>query len=185
MQEARGTEQGAPIGENMKIEQLTPEDAATYQELRLFALQESPAAFGSSYAEEVDRPLEVVKERLADSRNHVFGAFSEDGQLVGMATLRREERVRTDHKAFLFGMYVLPEHRRQGIGRALLEAVISRAEGLGVRQVNLTVNSENSAAVLLYEACGFERFGLERDAFRIGDGFFDTAYMALRVQGNE
>jgi ribosomal protein S18 acetylase RimI-like enzyme len=169
----------------MKIEQLTPDDAAIYQELRLFALQESPAAFGSSYAEEVDRPLEVVKGRLADPRNHVFGAFSEDGQLVGMATLRREERVRTDHKAFLFGMYVLPEHRRQGIGRALLEAVVSCAEGLGDRQVNLTVNSENSAAVLLYEACGFERFGLERDAFRIGDGFFDTAYMALRVQGNE
>jgi ribosomal protein S18 acetylase RimI-like enzyme len=169
----------------VKIEQLTPEDAAIYQELRLFALQESPAAFGSSYAEEVDLPLEVVRERLEDTRNHVFGAFNENGQLVGMATLRREQRVRTDHKAFLFGMYILPGHRRQGVGRALLEAVISRAEGLGVRQVNLTVNNENSAAVLLYGSCGFERFGLERDAFRIGDGFFDVAYMALRVQGNE
>jgi ribosomal protein S18 acetylase RimI-like enzyme len=168
----------------MKIEQLSPEDAADYQELRLFALQESPTAFGSSYAEEVDRPLEVVEKRLADARNHVFGAFDENGRLVGMAILRREERVRSEHKAFLFGMYVLPEHRRQEAGRALLEAVICRAEGLGVRQVNLTVNSENSAAVLLYESCGFERFGLERDAFRTGDGFFDVAYMALRVTGN-
>ena len=169
----------------MKIEQLTSKDAATYQELRLLALQESPAAFGSSYAEEVDRPLEVVKERLGDARNHVFGAFNDDGQLVGVATLRREQRVRSKHKAFLFGMYVLSEHRRQGVGRALLEALISRAGEIGVRQVNLTVNSKNSAAVLLYESCGFERFGLERDAFRIGDGFFDTAYMALRVRGKE
>jgi L-amino acid N-acyltransferase YncA len=168
----------------MRIEQLSSEDAAVYQELRLFALQESPAAFGSSYAEEIDRPLEVVEKRLADSRNHVFGAFDEDGRLVGIATLRREERVRSAHKAFLFGMYVLPEHRREGVGRALLEAVIRRAEGVGIRQVNLTVNSKNSAAVLLYESCGFEQFGLERHAFRIGDGFVDTAYMALRVQGS-
>jgi GNAT superfamily N-acetyltransferase len=168
----------------MEIIQLTPRDAAVYQELRLCALQESPAAFGSTYAEEVDRPLEVIEKRLADPRNHMFGAFDADGQLVGMATLRREERVRSEHKAFLFGMYVLPEHRRQGISRALLEAVISRAEGVGIRQVNLTVNSRNRAAVLLYESCGFERFGLERDAFRIGDGFFDTAYMALRVTGD-
>jgi ribosomal protein S18 acetylase RimI-like enzyme len=168
----------------MKIEQLSPEDAADYQGLRLFALQESPAAFGSSYAEEVDRPLEVVEKRLADARNHVFGAIDENGRLVGIATLRREGRVRSDHKAFLFGMYVLPEYRRQGVGRALLEAVIRRAEVLGIRQVNLTVNSENRAAVLLYESCGFERFGLERDAFRIGNGFFDVVYMALRVTGN-
>jgi L-amino acid N-acyltransferase YncA len=113
----------------------------------------------------------------------VFGAFDENGRLVGIATLRREERVRSAHKALLFGMYVLAENRRQGIGRALLKAVISRAEEIDVRQVNLMVNSQNRAAVLLYESCGFEHFGLERDSFRIGDGFFDTAYMALRVRG--
>jgi GNAT superfamily N-acetyltransferase len=169
----------------MRIEQLTPEGATAYQELRLFALQESPAAFGSTYAEEVERPLEAVERRLADARNHVFGAFDEKGRLVGMATLRREGRARSDHKAFLFGMYVLPEHRRQGAGRALLEAVICRAEEVGIRQVNLTVNSENRTAVLLYESCGFEHFGLERDAYRIRDGFFDVAYMVLRVRGNE
>jgi GNAT superfamily N-acetyltransferase len=180
----QGEEQEAAREENMMIDHLGPEDAAVYQELRLLALQESPAAFGSSYAEEVDRPLEVIEKRLADARNHVFGAFDENGRLVGMTTLRREERVRSKHKAFLFGMYVLPKHRKQGMGRALLEAVISRAEKVGIRQVNLTVNSENRAAVLLYESCGFEQFGLERDAFRIEDGFFDTAYMVLRVTGD-
>ena len=28
---------------------------------------------------------------------------------------------------------------------------------------------------------GFERYGLERDAFKIGDDFYDVAYMALRL----
>ena len=169
----------------MEIQQLRPDDAATFQKLRLFALQESPAAFGSSYAEEADRPLEVVAERLEDVSNHVFAAFINEGRLIGVALLRREQRVKSGHKAFVFGMYVLPEHRRQGVGRALLETVISRASELGVRQVNLSVANANKAAVRLYESCGFERFGLERDAFRIGNDFYDVAHMALRLQGVE
>jgi ribosomal protein S18 acetylase RimI-like enzyme len=169
----------------MNIQQLTPDDAATFQELRLFALQENPEAFGSSYAEEADRALEVVAERLGDVRNHAFGAFIDARQLIGVAILRREQRVKTGHKAFVFGMYVLPEHRRQGVGRALLETVISRATELGVRQVNLSVTHANKAAVRLYESCGFERFGLEKDAFRIGHDFYDVAHMALRLPGIE
>lgn len=164
----------------MQIRQLTPDDAESYQNLRLFALRESPTAFGSSYAEMADRPLEMFAERLGDERNHIFGAFTDDRQLVGIATLRREQREKIGHKASIFGMYVLPEYRGQGLGRSLLEKLISRAGDLGVRQVNLSVVSANTPAVLLYESCGFERFGLERDAFRIGDDFYDVAYMALQ-----
>lgn len=169
----------------MEILQLTPDDAWAYQKLRLFALQESPTAFGSSYAEMADRPLEMFVERLSDARNHVFGAFTDNERLVGIATLRREQREKTGHTAHVFGMYVLPEHRRQGLGRALLEKLISTASDLGVRQVNLSVVSANKAAVYLYESCGFERFGLEKDAFRIEDDFYDVAYMALRLKGME
>jgi ribosomal protein S18 acetylase RimI-like enzyme len=163
----------------MEIQQLTPDEAAIFQELRLFALQESPAAFGSSYAEEADRPLEVVAALLEDVGNHVF---ADDGRLIGVAILRRKQRVKSGHKASVFGMYVLPEHRRQGVGRALLETILSRANELGVRQVSLSVVNANKAAVHLYESCGFERFGLERDAFGIGDDFHDVAHMALRLQ---
>jgi len=166
----------------MKIRQLGPADAAIYQELRLYALQESPAAFGSSYAREVDWPLEVIAERLGDERNHTFGAFSNDGGLFGSALLRREAGEGFAHKADLYAMYVKPEYRRQGAGCALVEAVIARAEEIGVRQINLMVNNAQKPAVQLYTACGFERFGLERDAHWIGDGFADTAYMVRRVK---
>lgn len=166
----------------MKIQQLTADDAETYQELRLFALEESPTAFGSSYAEEAGRSLDVVAERLQDARNHVFGAFGDDGQLIGIITLRRGHHVKTAHKAHIFGMYVHPQHRRQGLGRALLQAAIARARDLGLRQINLSVVKANQAAVLLYESCGFEHFGLEKDAFKIGSDFYDVAYMALRLE---
>ena len=167
----------------MEIRQLTPNDAGSYQELRLFALQESPTAFGSSYAEEAERPVEVVAERLGAKAAHTFGAFNHEGELIGMATLFREQHVKSDHKAYIFGMYVLPEYRRQGAGRALLETVMARASELGVRQVNLSVNKTNTAAIALSESFGFERFGLERDAMRIGDEWYDAAYMVLRLEG--
>jgi ribosomal protein S18 acetylase RimI-like enzyme len=169
----------------MEIRQLSGEDAEMYQALRLLGLEESPTAFGSSYAEEVERPVEVVARRFADANNHIFGAFTSDGRLVGMVTLRREPYAKMAHKATIFAMYVAPEVRQQGAGRTLLETALARAEALGVRQVNLTVTSTNEAAVGLYASCGFERFGLERDAFFIDGMFYDAAYMALRLKENE
>lgn len=168
----------------MEIRQLSAEDKTVYQDLRLFGLQESPTAFGASYSEEVERPLQVVAGRLEDERNYVVGAFTDDGQLVGIATLRREEREKLRHKAHVFGMFVLPQYRGQGAGRALLETLIARAWEVGVRQMDLGVTASNEPAVRLYESCGFERYGLEPDAFKVGGDFYDAAYMVLRLGGD-
>ena len=165
----------------MEIRELTPTDAATFQELRLYALQESPSAFGSSYEEEHDRPLEVVAERLGAENNHVYGAFTEAGGLIGVIGLFQEQRVKTRHNAFIWGMYVAPQHREHGVGRALMEAALSRARELGLRKVTLAVNSANQAAVRLYESCGFEQYGLEKEAFNIGEDYYDSAYMVLKL----
>lgn len=167
----------------MVVRELTPEDAAHYQELRLFALQESPTAFSSSYDEEVNRSLDMIEKRLGDQAAQTFGTFDRDGELIGMATLYREQHVKNDHKAHLYGMYVSPEYRCQGLGKDLLEKVVAQARGLGLRQINLSVNSDNDAAVRLYESFGFERFGLEKDAMRIGEDYYDATYMVLRLVG--
>jgi ribosomal protein S18 acetylase RimI-like enzyme len=62
-----------------------------------------------------------------------------------------------------------------------MEAVIERAHELGLRQIELSVTQTNEPAVLLYESGGLERYGLERDAFRVGDAFYDVAHMVLRL----
>jgi ribosomal protein S18 acetylase RimI-like enzyme len=43
---------------------------------------------------------------------------------------------------------------RRGIGRALMDAVLSRAAELGVRRVWLVTTSDNDPAIALYRACG-------------------------------
>jgi ribosomal protein S18 acetylase RimI-like enzyme len=165
----------------MEIRQLTGADAAIFQELRLYGLQESPTAFGSSYEEEQKRPLEMVSERLEEENSHVFGAFSKGGELVGVTGLYRETRVRTRHKAFIWGVYVAPQHRGRGIGHALMEAAISRARGLGLRQVYLSANSSSRAAINLYETYGFERFGIEKEAYMFEGEYYDSVYMAMKL----
>ena len=51
---------------------------------------------------------------------------------------------------------VAPERQGQGLGRALMEAVLARLAGRGYRGVSLTVTAENERAVQLYYKLGFQ-----------------------------
>lgn len=52
-------------------------------------------------------------------------------------------------------LYVIPECRRRGVGRALLAEILDRARRAGHRRVVLHTLPEMAAAVALYRACGF------------------------------
>jgi len=166
----------------VKIRTLTSDDAQAFQALRLEGLQTSPTAFGSSYEEEVDRPLQVVAERLEAKESYVCGAFNENGQLIGVVGLHRERYKKAHHKAFIWGMYVSPEFRRQGIGRALLETAIARAREMpGLRQIGLSVNTSNQTAHSLYQSCGFEEYGVEQAGIRVDGNYYGMAHMILQL----
>jgi ribosomal protein S18 acetylase RimI-like enzyme len=57
---------------------------------------------------------------------------------------------------WLEDLYVRPQARGSGLGRALVQAVIDRATARGCRRVELDVNSENPAAMALYRSLGFD-----------------------------
>ena len=67
-----------------------------------------------------------MRERLAtSSESMVLGAFAPE--LVGTVGLYREFKRKTAHKAHIWGMYVMPSRRGQGIGRRLFAALIDAA----------------------------------------------------------
>jgi ribosomal protein S18 acetylase RimI-like enzyme len=160
-------------------------DLTAYRDLRLAGLKESPTAFGSSYGEEADLPLTEFAARLRPPNkpdNGIFGAFVDDGRLVGVLGFAREYRVKRPHIALIWGMYVSPEFRGQGFGAALVDEAITHARRLGiVRQILLSVTASNMAAVSLYRSRGFERYGLERDALCIDGEYFDEEHLVLFV----
>jgi ribosomal protein S18 acetylase RimI-like enzyme len=156
----------------MIIKRLSSADATAYRRLRLRGLRESPAAFGSSYSEEVKRPLKAFAARLEPSADRwVFGAFV-GGRLIGVVTLIREEKKKERHKASIYGMYVDPKVRQQGIGAQLIARVMATARRMrGLKQIRLGVVESNRPARRLYENAGFEVYGRERDALLVAGRF--------------
>ena len=104
------------------------------------------------------------------------------GDLVGMAGCFRERHLKTRHKGRIWGVYVRANCRGKGLGRGLLAALLERVKKLpGLEQVNLSVSSSQVAARKLYRSLGFETFGVEDKALKIGDQYLQEEYMVLRL----
>ncbi len=164
----------------MEIRRLTDLDAESYQQLRHEALKREPHAFTESVAEHQAMTLETIRNRLVSVEdNFVLGAFI-DRQLIGTAGFfrRRGEKIR--HRGGIWGVYVSEECRRKGVGRALLAELIGLVRLLpGIEQVALAVSRQNAGAKSLYESLGFEVYGCERRALKIGSEYVDEELMVL------
>ena len=167
----------------MKIRTLNESDAQLYQEVRLSALKINPEAFGSTYEREVEFSQETVAERLKpDKDKFVLGAFNNRGSLVGIVTFIREKSLKTRHKGNVFGLYVKPECRGQRLGKSLMNELIKKAKNCdGLEQMNLTVISKNNSAKKLYHSLGFMVYGVERNALKFNDQYFDEDLMVLTI----
>ncbi|GJL96357.1 MAG: alanine acetyltransferase [Hyphobacterium sp.] len=71
-------------------------------------------------------------------------------------------------EAEILTLAVARECRGLGIGHALLDQAVSRAELAGAKSVFLEVSTRNEAAITLYTKCGFVRGGLRRDYYADG-----------------
>ena len=168
----------------MEIRELTEADAAVYWPVRLRALREEPESFGSAYDEAKDRPLALVAARLREMTSQddfLLGAFMDDGQLVGIVAFGRESGRKNRHIGSVYQMYVAPEGRGAGAGRALMQGLIARARALdGLEQLTLAVVVSNTVARALYVSLGFAVYGLQRQALKLDDGrYLDEELMAL------
>jgi ribosomal protein S18 acetylase RimI-like enzyme len=167
----------------MEIRFLTSDDAAEWLRLRIEALEGDPEAFSASLEEYRSLSLEEVKRRLWSTDDaFVVGAF-DHGRLVGTAGFFREKGPKTRHKGHVWGVYVTPEARSKSIGRKIMGKLLERGWGIaGVEQILISVATTQAAARKLYQSLGFESFGREPRALKIGDRFIDEENMILLVQ---
>ena len=168
----------------MEIRLLTSDDAAEWWRLRLESLQGDPQAFSSSAEDHQSLSLEEVRKRLGSDNPDFFvaGAF-EDDRLTGMAGFYREKGLKVRHKGRVWGVYVTPGSRGKGVGRKLLQAALERGAKIeGVEQILISVTTTQVAATNLYRSLGFDSFGCEPRALKIGDQFIDEELMVVRVK---
>jgi phosphinothricin acetyltransferase len=67
-------------------------------------------------------------------------------------------------------VYVAEAARGRGVGRALLEAIITASEAEGIWMLNAGIFVENTASIALHEACGFNRLGVQQGLGKMGFG---------------
>jgi ribosomal protein S18 acetylase RimI-like enzyme len=167
----------------LTLRTLTDQDAEAFHTLRVRALVEHPEAFGMDAATQQQKSLETVARELAASSKESYwlGAFDKT-ELVGMLMFARYHGSKLRHRAILGGMYVLPEARKHGVGRALLTETINRAKQLtDLEAIILAVTVGNELAKRLYLSLGFKPMMLDLRFIKVGQTFYDIEWMMLQL----
>jgi ribosomal protein S18 acetylase RimI-like enzyme len=141
------------------LELITPRSAMVFKDVRLRALQDTPAAFSSNYAEESKLADADWAKRAAQwSGEKSVGYLAMDARIpCGIVSGLLDQADAT--RAHLLSMWVAPTHRRQSVGRTLVEAVVSWACSHNVRTLQLLVTSNNEGAIEFYQRLGFALTG--------------------------
>jgi ribosomal protein S18 acetylase RimI-like enzyme len=157
----------------MEIRRLRTDEANALRTLRLRALADSPWAYGSSYARELEHGDDWWEARARQDGDVLYVAADGD-ELVGMAGGFHPE----PDVVMVWGMWVAPGSRGRGLARALVEAVIGWARERGAATVKLEVTDTERArpAAALYRSLGFVPTG-ERETLD-SDPSLETILMA-------
>ena len=82
----------------------------------------------------------------------------------GLAVLRFRRAIWSEGlECYLAELYVVPERRGRGLGRALMEAAIELARSEGADTMDLGTGDDDRAARALYESMGFDNRGGKPD----------------------
>jgi len=152
----------------MFIRRLKPDDAEEYVRVRREALELAPLSFTASPEDDTAASPDFVREALGSEEQALFGAFTP--ALVGIVGVYRDRHKKAGHKCHVWGMYVSPSARRQGIGRRLLEETLAFARSsAGVTHVHLSASDCAEEALALYRSMNFTTWAIEPAALRMGD----------------
>lgn len=140
-----------------RVRRLGAHEADLLRDVRLRALRDAPMAFGSTLEREEGYAPETWERWAADSAAGEGQATFIAEPAAGMASgvIHGEDAA----LAHLYAMWVAPEARGTGVGRALVHAVVAWAADRRAERLTTSVTEGNAAAAALYAAAGFSDTG--------------------------
>ncbi|WP_430381508.1 GNAT family N-acetyltransferase [Streptomyces arenae] len=157
------------------VRAIRAEEWQAVKQLRLVALRDPVAdiAFLESHEDAVGRPDSFYQDRAARSAEEPSGARqfiaeTPDGEWAGTLTVLIEEAGTTDwagqpverRQGHVVGVFVRPEHRGNGLIKALFDAGVAWAREQGAERVRLLVHERNPRAQRAYRKAGFVPSGV-------------------------
>ncbi len=100
------------------------------------------------------------------------------GEVIGWCDVTPKARPIYAHSGVL-GMGLLPQFRRQGIGKRLIAQSLAAARSFGLQRVELMVRENNRGAIALYKRMGFEIEGVQRNAILLDGTYENLILMAV------
>ncbi|HVK31558.1 MAG TPA: GNAT family protein [Burkholderiaceae bacterium] len=170
---------------DLTLRELGSADLDAYKALRDHALAHHEEAFTSDAATEATRSALSYASRLGRGdagESFTLGAFRGD-RLVGAISCERDPRSKVRHVGHVIGTMVQAQEQGRGVGKALLDALITRASADDeLHQLTLTVTAGNGAAERLYARAGFVHFGTLPRAIQVKGRFLDKHHLMLSLR---
>ncbi len=134
---------------------------------------------------ELDPPSEIemtARFTTITGQNYPYLiAEDENGRILGYA-YASPFRTRAAYRYIAEdSVYVAAESRGLGVGRVLLDALLSRTASLGIRQMVAVIGGGSPASIALHEDAGFKHVGrLPSSGFKFGQ-WLDTVFMQIEL----
>jgi len=111
---------------------------------------------------EQDADLEACRrfigDRIGNKESVVLVAESQEGRLLGFTQVYHSFcSVAMDRIIYLYDLYVHPDARGTGLGRALMNAATDYARSQGASRLQLETAHSNIIGQNLYESLGYEK----------------------------
>ena len=140
----------------MKIRKIKSTEGLLLRELRLSALADSPHAFGVKLSDEEMKPMHeysLSAEKHATSESSTTFIALDDNIPIGQIGAFFEK---SSGKPFICAVWVIPTHRRLGVGRQLISTAMTWLTERGAHDIYAWVANTNTKAIEFYQSIWFQ-----------------------------
>ncbi len=146
----------------IEIRPVRPGDEDGLRLLRLEALQSGPEVSEDDYKTAAAQPpsyWEAQVHNYQGGGGQALFVAEQGGELIAKVGISRSSILNIPPSGFIWGLYVRPGWRRQGIATRLLDECRRWALVQGLEALRLTVTANNTPALRLYARHGFHLAG--------------------------